>query len=85
MAEAFLKKFIRNKHREKIGVIVGQKTYNGDISIGWSLCNRKDTFDKAVGDQIAIGRMLKGSDTPLPHAVMAEVDHLRKRCQAYFK
>ncbi len=32
-------------------------------TIGWSQCNPKDTFNKALGVEIAVGRANKGSKT----------------------
>ena len=49
--------YIRDNKGNKKGMIVAAK-YNGEICLGWSLCNDLDTFDKYDGYMIAEGRLL---------------------------
>lgn len=51
-----ISQYIRNKKNQKIGVIVAEKNSFGEVRIGWSLCNKKDEFNKALGIKIAVDR-----------------------------
>lgn len=46
-------KYIRNKKRKPIGVIIMDDEY----SIGWSLCNKKDKWDRVYGIKKAYYRL----------------------------
>lgn len=49
--------YIRDGKGHKRGVLAADINSNtGDVTIGWSLCNKKDEFDKVRGKSIAIGR-----------------------------
>lgn len=52
--------YVRNKKRVPYGVIVAVKTDEG-FSMGYSLCNKKDRFEKKMALKIALGRALWGN------------------------
>jgi hypothetical protein len=47
--------YVRNKKNIPLGVLVAIKTPEG-FRIGYSLCNKKDRFNKNMALKIAIGR-----------------------------
>ena len=51
-------KYIRDDTNRPIGVVVSL----GDGSLGWSLCNPKDMWNKALGRKIALSRASSGID-----------------------
>jgi len=44
-----LKSYIRNKKKTPIGMVIVKKNSNGKVSVGWSLCCKKDKYDKETG------------------------------------
>ena len=34
-----------------------------NVTVGWSICNPKDRWDRKLGNQIALGRRRAGADT----------------------
>jgi len=74
--------YVRNKKREKIGVVVA--IYRDQV--GWSLCRTKlDRFDKDLGLRIAYGRAITGSATKPPTTVMKTYNDMMDRSKAYYK
>ena len=84
--------YVRNKKRIPYGVLVAIKDDNG-YRVGYSLCNKKDRFNKAMALKIAIGRAYRGHEipTPIPHDVPKTFKHNRMlsnfnaRCKKYYQ
>ena len=58
-----LVQYVRNYQNQKIGVVVATSR----DTIGWSQCSYKDEFNKKRGLDIALGRLLKGTNSkPVP-------------------
>ena len=47
--------YVRNRHNQKCGVVVAYKKQE-KVMIGYSLCNKKDRYDKLIGLNKAINR-----------------------------
>ena len=75
---------------KKIGVVV---SIDKDV-LGWSLCNKKDKFDKDRGLSIALGRAALASEMSLaeriayyeqvPQSLMYEFKEMEERSRKYF-
>ena len=75
----------RKRHRnEKIAVLVAELRMGGFV-IGWSMKDRRDSFDRDKGMAIAIGRLESRSETNIPHSIRVETLQFAKRCAKYFK
>lgn len=50
--------YIRNRRRQKVGVVAAMKRSDNTVGFGYSLCavNRGDKFDAATALNIALGR-----------------------------
>ena len=86
--------YIRNRHGKPIGVLMGvrrdtlSRKESSEYSIGWSLCNKKDKFDKEVALDMAWNRAWKRSSLDqraLPEKVNDQIQPFIKRCRKYFK
>ena len=40
--------YVRDRKNRKVGVVIAYRTDEGNIMLGWSLCNKKDKFDKTI-------------------------------------
>lgn len=75
---------IRGKH---VGVAIAYKRYDtGAIHVGWSVCNPKDRYDKALALKIASGRagysgVVGGKP---PRFVQDQLDAFGIRAEKYF-
>jgi hypothetical protein len=68
---------------------------NGRVSIGWSLCHKKDSYDFVEGDhrkgfgfQTAINRAVKWADADaieVPPSIFKQVVKFTGRCSLYYK
>jgi len=81
--------YVRNKKNVPHGVIVAIKSDDG-FSIGYSLCNKKDRFNKRMALKIAIGRAELSSDPAIlamamPHPVKKMASAFWARCKKYYK
>jgi len=71
-----LKQFIRetgpkqpNRLGQPVGVLVAMRLPDKKYVLGVSICKTKvDKFDKAIGEQIAVGRALKHLDSPMGYS-----------------
>jgi hypothetical protein len=78
--------YVRTKKRVPHGVIIALKIGSGFIC-GYSLCNKKDRFNKKMALKIAIGR----ADTrsviieEAPHEVRKMLPSFVERCKKYYK
>lgn len=83
--------YVRNKKRIPYGVVVAVKDGDQGYQIGFSLCNKKDRFNKKMALKIAIGRaFLKGSAyRSCYHSAPRDVDRMllifNARCDKYYK
>lgn len=83
--------YVRNKKRIPYGVIVAVKDEDQGYRIGFSLCNKKDHFNKKMALKIAIGRaFLKGSAysscyDSAPRDVSRMFYIFNNRCKKYYK
>ena len=87
----------RNGQRIKSGVLLAKrvKTKKGKrVLVGWSKCKltgkTPDKFDRAMGLQIAEGRITSRIEngtkkTKLPPSIKEQVQAFVKRCKDYFK
>lgn len=66
-----------------IGCVVAEN-FGDTIRLGWSLCHKKDHFDKSIARELAAGRMLIG-DEPVPHTLQKNVERMMSRASTYFK
>lgn len=87
--------YIRCKKNIPHGVLVAIKTPEG-FRIGYSLCNKKDRFNKNMALKIAIGRAefvnsrdvgspATGAEHYPPHPVRKMVPAFWDRCKKYYK
>ena len=72
--------YIRNNHGQPRGCVVA----TGRNQVGWSLCNKKDIFNKERALQIAMGRV-KISRVVIPQVVQPYFVKMIGRSQRYFK
>jgi hypothetical protein len=77
--------YIRYKNGNPRGVLVAVKIHSG-FACGYSLCNKKDRFNKNMALKIALGRadvIDIQSDIP-PHEVRKMMPAFLKRCEKYY-
>ena len=78
-------KYHRDSKGNPLGCVVARKDEQGDIHIGFSLCNKKDTFCKEKGRSIAIARSYHmGANTTVPDTLVPTVNHMIERAHKYF-
>lgn len=85
--------YIKNKHGNRIGIVVARILSNGKIGIGWSKVNVKagDRFNKNIGWSIAYNRCGDPACPPyptnkcIPAKVKKVCDKMVERSQKYFK
>jgi hypothetical protein len=82
--------YVRNRRREKVGVVVALKRADNTIGLGYSLCalNKGDTFNRETALNIALGRAenfphFKCSE--IPQSVEAGWSEIYDRAVRYFK
>ena len=51
--------YISGEKRGSYGVIAATKMNDTTVTIGWSICNKKDQFSKKLGKKIALNRSTK--------------------------
>jgi len=76
-----LVKYIKNRKNQKIGVLVAKEK----DKVGWSLCHKKDIFDKEKALRIAIGRADVGSNKEIPNSVFIDYNEFVDRAKRYYK
>lgn len=79
--------YVRTRKNIPHGVLVAIKTEEG-FRIGYSLCNKKDRFNKRMALKIAVGRAEMGMETvdgTVPHPVRKMVPAFTSRCKKYYK
>lgn len=84
--------YVRHKGGKKknvpYGVIVGVKIEEG-FGVGYSLCNKKDRFNKKMALKIAIGRVYQGNCIGeglggVPNDVRRMAPGFIRRCNKYY-
>ncbi len=82
-----IKRYVRNKKNRKIGVVIAIPINKKETKyrIGWSLCSKKDIFDKEVGESLAVGRAVTGNGSRIPHTVVPVYDLVDKKVTKMLK
>lgn len=73
-------KYKRNEHGRRIGVVVALDRER----IGFSLCNKKDKWDREKALEIALDRAENGFDK-IPHSIYLDYYEMYNRSGRYFK
>lgn len=91
--------YVRTRKNIPHGVLVAVKCEDG-FRLGYSLCNKKDRFNKRMALKIALGRAEMSSDsdfafatcggfmgesTKVPHPVRKMIPAFTTRCNKYYK
>jgi hypothetical protein len=81
--------YVRNRRREKVGVVVATKRSDNTVGLGYSLCatKRGDDFNPATALEIALGR---ADNYPyfqgvIPQSVVKDWTEIVDRADRYFK
>ena len=81
--------YVRNRRREKVGVVVAVKRNDNTVGFGFSLCarNKGDEFNRQTALDIALGRAenfphFKGE---IPQSVENDWSEIYDRAVRYFK
>lgn len=79
-------KYLRDREWKPFGMLVATKTENG-FMVGYSLCNKKDKFDRNAGFRIAFGRSYSWKSLPekLPKDVERALPSFIERCKRYYR
>lgn len=87
--QTMIRRYVRDKRRNPVGVLIAYKTQDGEVVYGWSKCNTKeDRFNKVHGVAIAFNRAVGGgfaADGKRPRAVEKLWDKFVARATKYFK
>ena len=84
--------YIRDSKGRSRGLLVaGRDMMSGLVSIGWSMCNKKDVFDKSVAWMLATSRLVYNrfeedtvSKGGIPHSIEPELFFFYDRAERYF-
>ena len=78
--------YLRNKKRVPYGVLVAVKSEHG-FAYGYSLCNKKDRFNKRMALEIAIGRakFASSENADAPRDILKSIPAFFDRCKRYYK
>lgn len=81
--------YVRNRRRQKVGVVAALKRSDNTVGFGFSLCatNRGDKFNATTALNIALGRAdnFPWFTTELPQSVEKDWAEIRDRAVRYFK
>jgi len=92
--------YIRGAKNQKIGILLAGIDDEGIVNIGWSLCNKSDTFYKDDGLNIAAGRAFANDrihanycheESPfcleeiIPQTVLKSMGHFLTKIKKYYK
>ncbi len=78
--ERFISKIVRNENGHPVGFVVA---FAKD-KIGWSCLNKRDHWDKAKAEFIAVNRAQNGWKAKPPLHVANEINHMVDRASRYF-
>lgn len=90
--------YVRDRKNRKVGVVVAYRTDN-NIMLGWSLCNKKDKFDKIIalnkasqrarqiGDFQKVGDRIwsYNMEDNVPRSITNTFINLSQRAKRYYK
>ena len=74
-----------NRKQQRTGTLVAHKFNDEHFSIGYSLCNPNDRFDRYRSLQIAFDRALKDVQYNYPHSIKNDVEKFIDRAERYYK
>jgi hypothetical protein len=81
--------YVRNRRRQKVGVVVAVKRSDNTVGFGFSLCatNRGDMFNNLTALEIAVGRAenFPHFKAEVPQSVIADWGVIYDRACRYFK
>ena len=77
-------RYIRRGKNRKKGVLVAVPIDN-KVKFGWSLCHRRDKFDKNLGKKIAIDRALCDRKIKMPQSIRNDMNMFVIRATRYYK
>ncbi len=81
--------YVRNRRRQKVGVVVATKRSDNTVGFGFSLCatNRGDAFNPSTALNIALGRAenFPFFKDKIPQSVVNDWDIIYGRAVRYFK
>lgn len=67
-----------------VGVVVATMDRKKTLKMGWSLCCKRDRWNRNKAKLIALNRAWRGSDVKIPDSVMPTFDELHERATRYF-
>ena len=76
-----LVKYVRDSKRRPVGVVVA----TGKYKVGWTLCDKKDKWDKKVGVALATGRASLPKNEVPAQTVTKAVTAMKARAVAHYK
>lgn len=80
--------YLTGEHGQRVGVLIAVAEKDDDfVSVGWSLCSKRDRFDRVRGLEIAEGRAEKighWGDVP-PSLEKYDLNGFQERAAKYFK
>jgi len=78
-------KYVRDRHGNRVGVVVAFMSHKQGVKIGWSLCSPIDYFDKDIGINIARRRAESTNLFDVPPSIEDDVCKMIDRAGRYFK
>lgn len=80
-------KHVRKNDGTPVATLVAEKTNPNEVAISWSLCNKKDNFNKHVGITVAADRLkLANTDNShIPHIIKKNMGIFVGRAMKYFR
>jgi len=90
MQEDKIVQYVRDSHRNRVGVVVAIPTPDANdtkYSIGWSKCCKKDKFNIERGLMIAVNRAKHGlnPEVEIPRCVQLTIEAVVERAVRYYK
>ena len=81
--------YVRNRRRQKVGVVVAVKRHDNTVGFGYSLCavNLGDKFNPELALNIALGRAetFPNFADEIPSSVENDWSEILRRSERYFK
>ena len=75
-----------HKSKKKVGMFVAFRDPDDNIvKAGYSLCNKKDQFDKAFAEDVAFNRASLERNFSMPRSLSSKAIEFNDRCKRYFK
>ena len=73
--------YVRDSKRQPVGVGVAI----GKYKVGWSLCDRKDKWNKEIGVALAAGRAALPKNLVPAQTVFEAVTRMKRRAVEFYK